>query len=679
VSGLSSTSGSTSSGSSQIYGTNVPPVSFPGIASGIDYNSIIAKYTDLTLQQETPLKNKVTALNNQQAELLKIQDLISKFQDTFQAVSDPGAFTATAPTSSNSGAIAASAVANSVATPGTYVITNASLATATQLTNDAAANGTFDPTQTLVNAGASITPSNGPAGSTHGTVTIDGVALQYDVNTQDLQSWITTIANPALAAAGVGASLAYSNGKVTVTSTQPLTLGSANDSGNLLQVLKLDTAQITNSGGVYTATSSTNIGGINLGATLNASNNAGFATAVTAGNFTINGVVFKVDPSVNNLNDVIQEINTSSAGVIASYDSANDRIILTSKTSGPQGISLGQSGDTSNFLQAAGFLTDYTKPNQISAGAQLQVGKSAHVQYTDNGGTAHDVYSNSNDVTTAIPGVDLKLQQAVDGVVVPPITISVSQDSTALQGAIKTFVDAYNAVIDEINTATQAPVIGSTTDATSGQSTGTQLTTGGVLFNNQDVLSLRDQLVNLVSGFGNTGSASYNSLASIGLTLDSSFSVQAASSSDTQNSTSQNSVSSQTFQGTSGRLNALDVNAFTAALSANASAVAKLFTGTGSIVGQLGSYLTTVSGLPTQLTGALAGKIPAQPLFSVLSSSTNDQITSLQQQIQLVTDQANMQADRLRQEFVSAEGTIASLQSLQSSLGALTSSSKSSG
>jgi flagellar hook-associated protein 2 len=676
VSGLSSTSNTTAGSSA--YGTNVPPVSFPGIASGIDYNSIIQKYTDLTLQQETPLKNKVTALNNQQAELLKIQDLVSKFQDTFQAVSDPAAFTATAPTSSNSSAIAASTVANAVATPGTYVVTKATLATATQLTNDAAANGTFDPTQPLANAGASITPSNGPS-ATHGTVTIDGVAIQYDVNTNDLQSWITNVANPALAAAGVGASLSYSNGKVTVTSSQPLTLGSAADSGNLLQVLKLDTAQISYSGGVYTATSTTNIGGINLGATLNTAGNAGFATAVTAGNFTINGVVFSVDPTVNNLNDVIQQINTSSAGVIASYDQANDRIILTSKTSGPQGISLGQSGDTSNFLQAAGFLTNYAQPNQISAGAQLQVGQSAHVQYTDNGGAVHDVYSNSNDVTGAIPGVDLKLQQAVDGVVVPPVTISVSQDSSGLQTAVKTFVDAYNAVIDEINTATQAPVVGSSTDATSGQSTSTQLTTGGVLFNNQDVLSLRDQLVSLVSGFGQTGSSSYNSFASIGLTLDSSFNVQTASASNTQNTNSQDSVSTQTFSGTSGRLNDLDVTKFAAALAANSSAVAKLFTGTGSIVGQLGAYLTNVSGLPTQLTGAIAGKIPAQPLFTVLSSSTNDQITSLQQQIQLVTDQANMQADRLRQEFVNAESTIASLQSLQSSLGALTSSTKSTG
>jgi flagellar hook-associated protein 2 len=674
VSGLSSASSST--GSASAPGTNVAPISFPGIASGIDYNSIIQKYTDITLQQETPLKTQVTALTAQQSELLKLQDLVAKFQDTFQAVSDPNNFSATAPTSSNSSAVAASAVAGGIATPGTYVITKSSLATATQLTNDPVANGAFNPNATLISSGASITPSNGPSGATHGTLTIDGVALQYDVNTQDLNTWITTIANPALAAAGVSASLAYSSGKVTVTSTQPLTIGSANDSGNLAQVLKLDTAQITFGGGNYTATSTANIGGINVGAVLNTSNNAGFATAVTAGAFTINGVVFKVDPTTNNLNNVLQQINGSSAGVIATYDSANDRIVLTAKNSGPQGISVGGSGDTSNFLQAAGFLTDYTKPNQLSGGAQLAVGKSAQVQYVDNAGTSHTVYANSNDVTSVIPGVDLKLQQAIDGVVVPPVTISVAQDSTGLQTGIKNFVTAYNAVIDEINTATQAPVVGTTTTS-SGQSQGTQLTTGGVLFNNQDVLSLRDQLVNIVSGFGNTGSSSYNSLASIGLTLDSSFTVDAAAATNTANTSTASNVTQQTFAGTSGRLNDLDVTKLSAALAANSSAVAKLFTGTSSIVGNLGAYLTSVSGLPTQLSGALAGKIPAQSLFSTLSATTSNQISSLQQQIQLVTDQANLQADQMRAEFVNSETQIAQLQSLQSSLSSLTASSTS--
>jgi flagellar hook-associated protein 2 len=671
VSGIGSTGGSTAAGTTTA-GTNVPPISFPGIASGIDYNSIIQHYTDLTLAQETPLKTKVTDLNNQQAELLKIQDLVAKFQDTFAGISDPANLSATTPTSSNSGAISASTVAGAVATPGTYVVKLASLATATQISNDPAANGNFSDTTVLANAGASITPNNGPPGSTQpGQITINGVALTYDVNSTTLQSFISNPANvSALSAVGVTLTYNAATQQVKVSSSQPLTLGSASDRGNLLSVLKLDTAQIAFAGGTYSATSTAKIGGINVGATMNTSNNAGFAAAVSAGKFSINGVVFSVDPTANNLNDVLKQINASSAGVVASYDTANDRIVLTAKASGPQGITLGSSGDTSNFLQAAGFLANAAQPNVLSGGAAVAVGKSAHVQYVDSAGTTHDVFSNSNDVTSVIPGVDLKLQQAVDGTVIAPVTISVAQDSSALQTSITNFVTSYNAVIDEINTATQAPVIGSSTTA-SGQTQGQQLTTGGVLFNNQDVLSLRDRMVNIMTSFGNTGSRSYNSLASVGLTLDSSFTVAAASSSSSQNTTSQSNVSQQTFAGTSGRLNGLDVTKLSAALAADSSAVAKLFIGSSSVIGQLGSYLTSVSGLPTQLTGALAGKIPVNPLFRTLASQTTDQISSLQQQIQLVTDQANLQADRLRKEFVDSEGAIAALQATQSSLGQL--------
>ncbi len=676
MSGIGSSS-ATSSTATQ-YGTNVPPVSFPGIASGIDYNSIIQKYTDITLSQEKPLETKVTALNAQQTELLKIHDLVAKFQDTFLAVSDPANFSATTPSSSNSSAVAASTLAGAVATPGTYVVKTATLATATQFTNDAAANGTFSDTTALAVAGASITPNNGPPGSTTpGQLTINGAVLNYDVNSTTLQSFVNNAANiAALSAVGVTLTYNAATQTVSVNSTQPLTLGSATDRGNLLQVLKLDTAQITFAGGNYSVTSTSKIGGINVGATFNTSNNAGFATAVTAGKFSINGVTFSVDPTTNNLNNMLQQINASSAGVFATYDSANDRVLLTAKSSGPQGITLGSGADTSNFLQAVGFLANATTPNALSAGAAVAVGKAAHVQYVDNAGTTHDVYSNSNDVTTVVPGVDLKLQQAIDGTIVAPVTISVAQDSTKLQTSIKTFVTAYNAVIDEINTATQAPVVGTTTDASTGQTAGTQLTTGGVLFNNSDVTGLRDRLVNMVTSMGNTGSSSYNSLASIGLIIDSSFSVAAATAGNTQNTTTQSNVSQQTFAGTSGRLQDLDVTKLSNALAANANAVASLFTGSTSLIGTIGSYLTTVSGLSTQITGGLVGKVPPTSLFASLSNQTNDQISSLQQQIKLVTDQANLQADRLRAEFVSSEGAIALLQSQQGSLSALTGSSK---
>ncbi len=679
MSGLSSASSSSSS-TATAPGTNVAPVSFPGIASGIDYNSIIQKYTDITLQQETPLQNQVTSLNAQQSELLKIQNLIGTYQNTFQAISDPANFSATTPTSSNASAIAASTVAGRVATPGNYVINKATLATATQIVNDPAANGTFSDSTTLINSGASITPNNGSGSSPNGQITINGLQLHYDVNATTLQSFIATN-SAALAAVGVTLTYNSATQQVTVSSSRPLTLGSGTDQGNLLAALKIDTAPITQSGGTYTATSTAAIGGINLGSVFNTAQNAGFATPVTSGVFSINGVNFTVNSATNNLNDMLQAINASGAGVIASYDAAADRIVLSAKGDGPQGITLGSSADTSNFLQAAGFLSNATQPNQLSAGANEAVGSAAQIVYTDAAGASHTVYSNSNDVTNVVPGVDLKLQQAVDGVAVPPVTISVAQDSSTLQTAIKNWITAYNAVIDEINTATQAPVVGSTTNA-SGQSQAAQLSNGGVLFNNQEILDVKNQLVSFVSGFAATGSTAYNSLASIGLTLDSSFTQAAATASNSSVTSTQTGVTEQTFQGTSGRLNDLDVTKLTAALAANSSAVAQMFTGPGSLVTQIGSYLTSIAGLPTQLTNGLAGKVSASSLFSpdgkgILQTETQDQISSLQQQIKLITDQANLQADRMRQEFVNSETQIAQLQSLQSSLGALTSTSTS--
>ena len=136
-------------------------------------------------------------------------------------------------------------------------------------------------------------------------------------------------------------------------------------------------------------------------------------------------------------------------------------------------------------------------------------------------------------------------------------------------------------------------------------------------------------------------------------------------------------MSQQTFQGTSGRLQDLDVTKLAGALAANANAVALLFTGKSSVIGQIG--LVSDHACPACRRSSRAGSRERRrptSLFASLSSQTNDQITSLQQQIKLVTDQANLQADRLRAEFVSSEGAIAQLQSEQSSLGSLLRSSK---
>ncbi len=680
----SSTAGSSASTASSVqYGDNVPPISFPGIASGIDYNSIISQYTSMTMAQAAPVQAHVSALNAQEQELLKIQDLVSKFQDTFTAVSNPAGFIATSATSSAPGVVSLSDASGQSAVPGAYTIQSATMATATSISNDPAANATINPNAALLDAGFAVTPQDGTdanGNAVPATLTIDGVQLTADVNSQTLANFVgTTInGNAQLQALGVHASFDAATGALTISSTgsTPLTIGSASDVGNLAQVFGLANAPIASSGSgpstTYTVTSTGSPAGIDPAASFSAPGNAGYATAVSGGVFTINGAKITVT-AADNTNDVISAINASSAGVLASYDAASGHIVLTNQKTGSSGIALGSASDSSNFLQAAGFLSSATQPGALSAGATQIVGQPAAVTYLDQSGQVQHAYSASNDVTNVISGIDIQLQQSTN----TPFTIDVAADSSGIQTDIGNFVTAYNNLINELNTATAPPVVGSSSNTSTGQQQSQQLTAGGVLYGDSNVQGLRDQLVELVSNIQQGGSSSYNSLASIGLQLDSSFSVGTASSSSSSNgstsgsatnSSDQTSLSTQTYAGTSGQLAALDTSTFSAALAANPNAVASLFTGTSSIIGQLGSYLTGVSGLPTQLTSGLAGTIPQTSLFASIQQSDDQQISTLQQQIQTITDQANMQADMLRTEFSNSESQIATLQAEQSSL-----------
>ena len=672
-------SGVSSSGAS---GSNNPPVSFPGIASGIDYNSIIAKYTTLTLAPTKPLQTQVSALNAANAEILKIQGLFGKVQDSLTALSATSLFSAVTATSSNPGAATATQTSGAVATPGSYTILSTTLATSTQIVSNPAAGAPSNHTVALNAAGTSITPTNGGTTGQPGKITIDGITTTYDVTTQSLD---TIVANLNAASAGKY-TVAYGTGaqtdQVIITNTSGnLSIGSAADQGNLADVLHLTNANITTS-----AQSTANVGGLNNYATLNTGGNAGYATAVTAGTFTINGVSFSVDPTKDNLANVLSRITQSSAGVNATYNSSTASIQLTNKTTGAQSIVV--SDGTSNFLTASGLVSGTTS-----------VGQQAQIKYLAPDGSTKLTYSNTNTVTNVIPGVTLNLVSAAS----TPFSVNIALDPTQATSAIGTFVTAFNAAINEINTATQAPVISSAINAQTGQNQTQQLTTGGVLFkyDNFDINSIKNQLISTTTSLVNTGSSSYNSLSSIGLTLSSTNTIQTstpppAGSSSTAQPTVQNTVG----DGTSGAFNALDIAKFTAALAADPLSVQKIFTGvsqtgnnpfsgtnlpdahinsgnylaSGSITLLLGQYLTSVTGLPTTLQSGFAGSIPTISLLSNLQSSNSSVVDSLNAQIKQITDSANQQADALRRQFTASESQIAGLQAVQQSLGSLTSS-----
>ncbi|MBC9784457.1 flagellar filament capping protein FliD [Heliobacterium chlorum] len=85
---------------------------------------------------------------------------------------------------------------------------------------------------------------------------------------------------------------------------------------------------------------------------------------VKSGKLTINGVSISIIEGTDSINTVLNKINDSAAGVTASWDDTNHKMVLTQKTAGSSGkITVSTTAnDSSNFLAAMGLNTtgDYT-------------------------------------------------------------------------------------------------------------------------------------------------------------------------------------------------------------------------------------------------------------------------------------------------------------------------------
>ncbi len=123
---------------------------------------------------------------------------------------------------------------------------------------------------------------------------------------------------------------------------------------------------------VQLANAAQRLGSANVGAPLSATNDvsaltlssAGFAGAVTAGTFTVNGQQITIATS-DTLQSVFAQISTATGGAVAAtYSAATDKISLSSGSE----IVLGSATDTSNFLTLA-KLHNHGDGSITSAGA----------------------------------------------------------------------------------------------------------------------------------------------------------------------------------------------------------------------------------------------------------------------------------------------------------------------
>src|SRR6185312_13307630 len=213
----------------------------------------------------------------------------------------------------------------------------------------------------------------------------------------------------------------------------------------------------------------------------------------------------------------------------------------------------------------------------------------------------------TNTITAAIPGIALNIFQTSS----VTQTLTVTQDSSIAVSAIGTFVSAYNAAINEINTATAPPVIqqnNSSNAAGSTQASSQQIASGGTLYGDFSIETLKDKLISLAQNIVHNGNSSFQSLSTIGLALDSSHEVLSANNSAPGSSTaSTGPIAVSEASGTSGASAPFDLAKFGAAFAAHPDAVASIFTASDGIVATFGTYLTTVTGLPTTTVNGLLG------------------------------------------------------------------------
>jgi hypothetical protein len=273
---------------------------------------------------------------------------------------------------------------------------------------------------------------------TNGSFTINGQTISVVRN----QDTINTVLNKInTSGAGVTASLNQATNKIEIVSNtnseDPIAVG--NDTSNFLSLAKL-------------STNNTVRGNIRDDQQVLAKTTQ-FASVAT-GNFTVNGVSISVNKDTDSLSSIINRINSAGANVVASYDTASDKLVFT-----PTNGSLSLVAGTSGFLAAAKVATGTTLTSDHAnadaafnttgaAGPMFDPGLSVQAGSFQVNGVTIDVLANDTinsvltKITNSAAGVTASYDSTTELVTLTKKTsggapISLSGDTSGFLAAVK--------------------------------------------------------------------------------------------------------------------------------------------------------------------------------------------------------------------------------------------------
>ena len=459
------------SGTSSTAGTNSSatqgPVTFSGIASGLDTTSIIQKLMAVAQQPVTNMQNQISTLQSQQSVYNTLSTDIAAIATAANNLTSQNAFSTVTASSSNTAT--ATITATNSASAGTYNLTVSQLAQAQKLSSTA-----FTDTTSSLQLGAGTFVINGKAVSVNATDSLQTIAQKINSLgvgvTASLIDGGTGNAFITLASQNSGASNTIQMGDLTGGTLSALGLTSGTPTIR---------QPITNGASSYAISSSTS--------TL--SSVMGVPTG-TSGSFTVNGAAIAVNFDSDSLQSVADKINAANAGVTASIQSKTSGTTTTYSLniSSPSGTTF---TDPNGVLQGLGVLQSAPANSLVTA---------QDANYKLDG---ISLTSSSNTITSAIPGATLTLLQGTPAAPATS-TLDLTQNTSAIDSNVQAFTTAFNGVIDYINQ-------NSTYDPTS--------KTSGPLFGDSVAEQAQNQLNSMV--FSNVPglTGTYTNLASIGFSF----------------------------------------------------------------------------------------------------------------------------------------------------------------
>jgi len=395
-------------------------IQLAGLASGFDWKTFVDQLMDI---ERAPIRTIQTeqGRNTQRSTALgTFSTRLTSLQTAVTGLSDISLFSGRKATSSaTTGAF--NAVATAGSTPGSFEFAVSKLATTAR--REGAADLAVGLSATADVSSLTLATLATATTISAGTFSVNGQKVTV-ATTDSLQDVFDAIATAT--AGEVTAAYDPVADKVTLTGTGPagVSLGAANDTSNLLRALKLG------NNGTASVTSAGSLGTTKLNATLAT---AGLRAPITAvdgagdGSFTINGVALAYNVNTDSLSTIISRINQAGAGVTASFDGVNDRLLLANGSVGNLGLAVSE--PAGGLLDALG----------LTSGGTFVAGQDA--EFRLNGGPTLTAAGNPLDATAhGIAGLSVTVDSTTTQ------TITVAADTDKMRQQIDAFIKAYNDV-----------------------------------------------------------------------------------------------------------------------------------------------------------------------------------------------------------------------------------------